>query len=211
MANPHLRTIVALAFTVVAAGCSGNSSTGPTPTPTPAPVPTPSTFTLSGRVTSTTPNIVVAGATVTIADGPNAGRSVRTDAGGGYSFTGLATSGFTLNASATGYAATATSVTLTSSQTRDFQLTPAPLFAAAGAGNTVFDMPTYVSRVRIQGRWNGTSNSNFIVFVGGRLIVNEILRQSITYDGTHAVVGGVTQVTDSVAIAWSINEVAGLR
>lgn len=81
-----------------------------------------------------------------------------------------------------------------------------PLFVKNGRGNQVFDMPTYIRRVRIQGTWDRTSNSNFIVWVGGNLIVNEILRQSITYDGTHAVTGGEVRIEDSNQITWTITE-----
>lgn len=77
----------------------------------------------------------------------------------------------------------------------------------SGRGNSVFDMPG-IQRVRIQGTWNRTQTSNFIVRIGGRLIVNEILRDSITYDGTHlANGGGVTDIVDSAAISWTITEV----
>lgn len=83
----------------------------------------------------------------------------------------------------------------------------APPFVRSGSGNNVFDMPTYVSRVRIQGRWNGQGLSNFVVFINGRLIVNEILRQTITFDGTFATTGGVTEIVDSTSIAWTFTEV----
>lgn len=84
-----------------------------------------------------------------------------------------------------------------------------PLFSRSGTGNTVFDMPTYVSRVRIKGVWNGTGTSNFIVRVGGSLEVNEILRDmpNRTYEGTHIVSGGVTEITNSSTVAWTFTEV----
>ena len=40
-----------------------------------------------------------------------------------------------------------------------------PLFTTGGMGNTVFDMPTYVTRIRIQGEWNRSGTSNFVVKV----------------------------------------------
>lgn len=84
-----------------------------------------------------------------------------------------------------------------------------PLFSRSGSGNTVFDMPTHVSRVRIRGVWNGTGTSNFIVRVGGSLEVNEILREmpNRTYEGTHVVVGGVTEITNSSTVNWTFTEV----
>lgn len=42
-----------------------------------------------------------------------------------------------------------------------------PVFTRSGKGNTVFDMPTYIRRVRIQARWDLTQTSNFIVHIGG--------------------------------------------
>jgi hypothetical protein len=81
-------------------------------------------------------------------------------------------------------------------------------FVQSGFGNSVFTMPTYVSRVRIRGVWNGTGNSNFIVRVGGSLEVNEILRDmpNRTYEGTHLVSGGTVEITNSSGITWTFTE-----
>lgn len=78
----------------------------------------------------------------------------------------------------------------------------------SGSGNTVFDMPTTVTRVRIRGVWNGVGTSNFIVRVAGTLVVNEVLREmpNRTYEGVHAVRGGQTEITNSSAIAWTFTE-----
>jgi hypothetical protein len=80
----------------------------------------------------------------------------------------------------------------------------------SGAGNTVLDMPTRVARVRITGSFTGRS-TNFIIKIGGRLIVNELLGTSwpsTTYDGTHLTGGGgVTEITNSSGVAWSFTEV----
>ena len=83
----------------------------------------------------------------------------------------------------------------------------APIWTMSGAGNSVFDMPTYISRVEIRGTWNETSTSNFIVRVGGQLVVNVVLRDSITYQGIHLVSGGVTEITNSANVAWTFTEV----
>ena len=61
-----------------------------------------------------------------IADGPNAGRSTRTDAAGNYSLAELLQSGFTVNMSASNYLSQSKGVTLTSDQTLSFQLIPQP-------------------------------------------------------------------------------------
>jgi hypothetical protein len=84
---------------------------------------------------------------------------------------------------------------------------PRPLFTRSGSGNTVFDMPPGVTRLLIRGRWNGSGTSNFIVSVGGRTAVNEILRQTITYEGIHAVSGTTVEITQSSAITWSFEEI----
>lgn len=82
-------------------------------------------------------------------------------------------------------------------------------FSRSGVGNTVFDLPAGITRLRIQGTWLRRDTSNFIVLIGGRLVVNEILRTSITYDGTHLVPAGngVVQIESSGAISWTFTEV----
>lgn len=84
---------------------------------------------------------------------------------------------------------------------------PCQLWTRSGQGNTVFDMPTYIRRVHIHGVWNGRDTSNFIVRIGGRLVVNEILRSSIVYDGVHLTTGGVVEIVSSNSIAWTFTEV----
>lgn len=85
-----------------------------------------------------------------------------------------------------------------------------PIFTRSGNGNTVFDMPTYVARVRIRGTYTQFS-SNFIIKIGGHLIVNELLGTAwgpTTYDATHLTQGGgVVEITNSTGVAWSIDEV----
>jgi hypothetical protein len=74
----------------------------------------------------------------------------------------------------------------------------------------VFDMPTYVSRVRIIGEYKGYS-SNFIVWVGGDLLVNELLGTGwgqTRYDGTLLTTGGVVQIEHSSGVSWSFTEVS---
>ncbi len=85
---------------------------------------------------------------------------------------------------------------------------PVPIWTNSGKGNTVFDMPARVTRVRIQGEWDRTNTSNFVVYVAGRLVVNEILRDSITYNGVHAIAGGgQTETRSSNQITWVFTEV----
>lgn len=82
-----------------------------------------------------------------------------------------------------------------------------PIWTASGKGNQVFDMPAGITRLRVQGTWDRRSNSNFIMFVGGTLELNEILRETINYDGTHQVSGTRIEIVDSANIAWTITEI----
>lgn len=88
-------------------------------------------------------------------------------------------------------------------------LTVRSLWSKSGAGDSVFDMPTYVSRVRVIGTYTGFS-SNFIVTVGGSLLVNELLGTgwgTTTYDGTLLTTGGVVEITNSSGVSWSFTQV----
>ena len=90
-------------------------------------------------------------------------------------------------------------------------LPPRPLFTASGIGDNVFDMPTSVARVKITGDYPSNC-SNFIVKIGGRLVVNEILGTcSIAvgphFEGTYVTTGGVVEITNSTGVAWTFTEV----
>jgi hypothetical protein len=108
-------------FVILASACGANSTTSPSPTTT-STTSTATTFTLSGQVTNSASAAPVSGATVSIADSVNAGKSVTTDGSGNYSFTGLQQAGFTVNVTASGYGSSSKGVTLTSNQTLSFQL-----------------------------------------------------------------------------------------
>lgn len=87
---------------------------------------------------------------------------------------------------------------------------PATLWTSSGTGNTVLDMPTYVQRVTITGKFSGNS-SNFIIWIGQNLIVNELLGTlwgPTTYTGTHVTNGGgVVRIENSSQVAWTFTEV----
>ena len=84
------------------------------------------------------------------------------------------------------------------------------IFRRSGSGDTVFDMPLDVARIHIVGTYTGFS-SNFIVKIGGRLIVNELLGTAwgqTRYDGTLLTGGGgVVSITNSSGVSWSFEEV----
>src|SRR5262249_10584187 len=115
-----LKRLCASVSLIVAIACSKSTPTAPSQTPPPQ------TFSLSGRVTDNTTSTPIVGATLSIADGPNAGKSAMSDASGNYTFTGLQQSGFTVTASARTYLSQSKSVTLTANQTLDFTLQSTP-------------------------------------------------------------------------------------
>ena len=87
-------------------------------------------------------------------------------------------------------------------------LTVRDVWKRSGVGATVFDMPTYVSRVKIMGTYTG-GGENFVVWVGNDLLVNVILGtrwESTRYEGVHLTKGGVTQVKYSSGLQWSLEE-----
>lgn len=172
------------------------------------PAPACQTWSLTGIVSDATSGARVS-ASVTATDSRSNTRSTATD-GNGFFFLGPVVPGFvTVRATATGYDVAVRTLTLSADQRLDItMLRTAPPFSRSGVGNTVFDMPRTVSRVRIQGQWNRTSNSNFIVRVGGQLLVNEILRDSITYDGIHLTTGGVVEIISSSNISWTFTDVS---
>jgi Carboxypeptidase regulatory-like domain len=90
-----------------------------TSTPATAPI----TFSLNGQVTDSANGAGIPNAFVSIADGPNKGRSTTTDALGNYILTELQQSGFTVNVSASNYVSQSEGVTLTSNRMLSFELT----------------------------------------------------------------------------------------
>jgi hypothetical protein len=127
--------IGALLLLLVLAACGGGNDTATSPSPTPTPTtPTVTTFSLTGQVTDGATSAAISGATVSIGDGVNSGKSTTTTAAGTYSFSALQQAGFTLNVSATDYVSTSKGVTLTSNQTVSFQLVRAGPRTTFGAG-----------------------------------------------------------------------------
>lgn len=90
--------------------------------------------------------------------------------------------------------------------------TLAPLWTRAGIGDMVFDMPSYVTRVRVVGTYTGYT-SNFIIWINKprTLLVNELLGTGwgkTTYDGTLLTGGGgVVSIESSSGVVWSFAEV----
>jgi hypothetical protein len=139
--------------------CSGGKSTVTSPSATPNPT---ATFSLAGKIRNLFTGSAISGATVSIVDGPNAGKAVTTDAAGAFGFTALRQSGFTVTASAANYVSQSQGVTLTSTQVLNFQLQP-QLIAFTFTGrvtDAVTAGPIAGARVLLNGRYAaGTDNS----------------------------------------------------
>lgn len=82
-------------------------------------------------------------------------------------------------------------------------------FTRVGVGDSVFDMPADVARIRIVATYNANS-SNFIVRIGGRLLVNELLGTGwgrTRYEGVLLTGGGgVVAITNSSGVSWTFIE-----
>ena len=88
-----------------------------------------------------------------------------------------------------------------------------PPFTRAGVGDSVFEAPTHVTRVRVVGTFGGGC-SNFVLRIAGRLLVNEIIGTCSIgigprYEGTLLTggSGGTVAITNSSGVAWSLEEV----
>lgn len=87
-----------------------------------------------------------------------------------------------------------------------------PIYSKSGVGDSVFDIPTYVTRLRITAA-PASSCQNFVVRVAGKLIVNVILgtcsvADSRMHDGTYAITaGGTAEITISSGVSWTVTEV----
>jgi hypothetical protein len=85
-----------------------------------------------------------------------------------------------------------------------------PLWTVSGTGDNVFDIPPGFSRVQIEGRYTRNSQ-NFIVRIGGRLLVNELMGtfwDQTYFVGTYQITSGRTvEITGSSGVAWTLPEV----
>lgn len=200
----------------VACGGGGSSptspspSSSPTPAPTPAPAPTPTSVSLTGFVTVTGTSVRLNGATIRILDGPNVGRTTTTANSGTYRFEDMIAGNANVSASASGWEEQRTGVNVDGTNTLNFTMRTIAPWSPSGTGNNVFDKPAWVTRVRITGSYTGFS-SNFIVWCGNSLIVNELLGTGWSrtrYDGTHSVSGCTeVRVKDSTGVSWTMTEV----
>lgn len=205
-----LRVVLVLALSAVTIACGGGNSspTAPTPPSTPAP-PAIARFILEGFVRNSRTNAGIPNATVELSSTSAQTNVTATTDGNGYFAAGDVGvgGGYNVRVSANRYNGSSQSgQSFASGDTLTIRLDP--FFTRTGAGNTVFDMPTNVRRVRIRGRYTQNS-SNFIVRIGGRLVVNELLGtgwSTTTYDGLHLTNGGVVEITNSSGVAWEFHQ-----
>jgi outer membrane lipoprotein SlyB len=213
--RPMKRLSAILCVSLAIAGCNKDSPTAPSqattsiPTTTTTSIPVPITATVAGVVTDANTRAAIGGMSVTVFGGTYGGRTTTTDGNGYYSIAGVAGT-LTLSFAKPGYMLTTRTVTVNGDTRFDTAIAPVPPpFSRSGVGNTVFDMPTSVSRVRITGFYESCS-SNFIIRIGGRLVVNELLGRcwdSTRYDGTHLTSGGVVEITNSSGVQWTFTQV----
>jgi hypothetical protein len=160
--------------------------------------------TLVSVVTDANTRAPVGGITVQVSASGQTVGTTTTDGNGYFSIVVPSATALTVNLTRSGYNAASFTANLTADTRRD--ATIVPLWRVTGRGNTVFDMPSYVSRVRIIGVWDGRDTSNFIVRIAGRGVVNEILRTSGRYEGVHLTSGGVVEIVSSSNIGWEFRQ-----
>jgi hypothetical protein len=223
------RTLVTLALGLCAAACGGKSSTAPT-APTPPPTPT-RIISVAGTMTFGEVNFgSFADRTLTVSNTGNATLTFTSLTCSG----GTGSAGFTANPTTGTIAAGASQninvrftptiaqfyscvLSVVGDQTggnnainiSGVGVNNTPLFTRSGTGDTVFDMPRTVARIRITGHYAGNS-SNFIVHIGGNHIVNELLGTfwgQVDFTGTYLTSGGVVEILSSSGVQWTFTEV----
>jgi len=88
--------------------------------------------------------------------------------------------------------------------------TSSALYSISGIGDNVFSIPDNVTKINIKATYDKRS-SNFIVDIGGDLIVNEIIGTNsdiLTFEGTYLLKDGrTTEITNSSGVSWTFTEV----
>jgi len=136
-------------------------------------------FTLSGTVSDESSARPIAGGTVQVLDGPDAGKSAATEGGGGYSIPGLSGGSFIVRATASGYASREQMVTIARDSTLDLKLRPnaAPppppppascsysvSPAESGSDYRGASLTATISRTSGSCSWQASSNVSWITF-----------------------------------------------
>ena len=120
---------------------------------------------LSGQVTSALTSTAVSGATLTITDGVNVGKSATTDSSGNFTFTNLERGNFTVAVAAQGFAPQSQAMSLPSTQPVSFRLVGTRsliynrslvlnAFSGTGSSFTI----ARLGRLEIETSWSNASN-----------------------------------------------------
>lgn len=164
-----------------ASACGGSNGTATSPSPSPFPSPA-RMFSLSGKVISNGTLASIAGATVSIVDGPNAGNSTTTDMSGNYSFSEVQQSSFNVNVSVVDYVSQSQLVTLTSDRTLNFALRrqPAQVTLSGRVTDAATGVPIGGAVVYINGRYSSRTDAS------GDYVVTGLLDYGLDHDFTYA-------------------------
>lgn len=94
--------------------------------------------------------------------------------------------------------------------TADGSATSVGAYSKSGTGDAVFDIPSNVTKIRIQAAAIG-GGTNFIVRIDGLLIVNTVIGPTAVptdYSGDHLIgSGGTVQITFSSGATWKFTEI----
>lgn len=206
MTNTAIRTCAILFPLFVLSSCGGDK--------TPL---APSAVALAGTVAAQD-GTRLAGATVRVVDGANAGKSTTTNNDGVYHLDDLTAGIGNVTAAADSYDSVTTSSHIDGTSPLNFTLRTSALWSTAGTGSAVFDMPSYVTRVHIVGVNAGVA-SDFIVRVGACTIVDDRLGMGqvrTLSDGTYLVTEAgnpppppptrLVKIVGSPGLSWSLTE-----
>lgn len=215
-ANPAATSVsAAVTFTDGASLTSRATATRDVPVPAP-----PAAVTVSGLVTDSATSRGLAGASVQVMDGANAGRAVSTDGGGSYSLAGLSIGTFTIRASANGYDAVQQSVAVSKDTRVDLRMQPttnAPPppppppppsgpcgYSISPSANTVEwkggGFTLAITRTSGSCGWQATSDASWITLPGGSSGDGSA---SLGYVVTANVFGSGSTRFGGVTISWS--------
>jgi carboxypeptidase family protein len=132
-------------------------------------VPASTTYSVNGLVTDGTSGGVLPNIVLRVADGPDAGKSATTDAGGRYAIGGIAPGTFTLSASAVSYLTRLTPVTVSSDTRVDIVLSRCRYTLSSHNQSVPFDGGSYEVQVASDSEcpWTATPGAIWIAITRG--------------------------------------------
>jgi hypothetical protein len=163
----------------------------------------------------------IVGATVTILDGPDAGKSMITGDGGQYRFDNLTRSNANVSATASNYLEVRNGTFINGTNTLNFTLPRADLWSRSGVGPQMFAVPGSIEKINLTADFAGVCQYFQVRFQTG-WIVNTNLGDCNAHhlEGTfttHVRGGGPVQVinftdtgdghTQPGSVAWTLAEV----